>query len=559
MKIHSRKRASPAPAPLHQSQVSEQLKLVDCVQKNSFFLLEQEGQESSAMDGSLAEILAPLRSELDRIGLLAEGEGSSPTVLVLSSVAGVNFELEEQPEVEPRNDVHKCPKCSRQFTCKSHLSRHWKVHTGERPYGCPVCGRKFNQESNCQRHQQLHLHQGRLNKRGSQLVVDSGIVGNQMEGEIDEDLRETCRAAESLCKLSSDELNMGGEGAKERDGTEEEMNKYSMQGHQSATRTAHCQNLDSVTEMGEEKQTLEQRFGFLHENKGPAKQVPLCEISPQVAELSLTQNSNAFPLARADGQASSSTLPIDSGLEMTAEIGIREIQVRESGAEKPRVPAVDVSSGDRREVWASRELEQSDRGAMEACEEENAERDDRTEGEICRKGEEQIIEKIGKEGENEELCLKAYEPPGQTIVCPLCGLAVSALSCLEQHLKTRHPNVVITIDVMSPPVNPNRKAVGTSGSDTQCPQCGRSFYSRSNLKKHMLVHSGRRPYSCPDCGQKFNQSGNVLRHQRSHHHKASTQGEAAMASQRKTNPTRKRSQNMRLRGRLGCTVRYCHA
>ncbi|XP_061114110.1 zinc finger protein 892-like [Conger conger] len=537
MKIHSRTRASPAPALLLQSEVNEHLKLGECEERKSFFSLDQEGQDSSAMDSSLAEILAPLRSELNRIGLIAEHEGSSPTVLVLSNVACGNSEL-EQPAVGLGKGLYNCPKCSRQFTCKSHLNRHWKVHTGERPYSCPVCGRKFNQESNCQRHQQLHLHQGRLNKRGSLLLVDTGIVGNQTEGELD--LGETCRAAESLCKLSLDELNMGGEETKERDRIAED----SMQRHQSATTTATCQNLDSVTEMGQEIPLQDQQcFVSLQGNTDLAQQDPLCGISPPAQ---LTQNCNSFSLGRADGQASSSTVLIDSDRELTTEIGIKGIQESERGKEIPQMPAVDVSTGDRTEVCVSLEPEQSDRGAMEACEEEMTEKDDGTEGERCRRGEGEIMEKIDQEREQEEVCLNTNEPQVQTINCPLCGLAVSTLSCLEQHLKTQHPNVVITLDVLSPGVNSSVKAIGTSVSDTQCLHCGRNFSSRSNLKKHMLVHSGRRPYSCPDCGQTFNQSGNVLRHQRSHHHghhKASNQGEATMTSQRKT---RKSSQRLRV-------------
>ncbi|KAJ8332838.1 hypothetical protein SKAU_G00417340 [Synaphobranchus kaupii] len=385
MKIHSRKRGSPATAPRHQTEVSGQLRLEDSgvkrgLKPQSFFSLDQEGQESSAIDRSLAEILAPLRSELDRIGIIAEGDRSSPSGLVVSNDAGGNPALEEQPEGGTGSSVYQCPKCSRRFTCKASLNRHLKVHTGEKPYSCPVCGCKFNQESNCQRHQQLHLSQGRLKKRGSvrksdghywttmplgqddearetvadgsQLLVDTGIVENQMESE-DENFRETCRAAESICKFSLDELNMGGE------------------------------------------------------------------------------------------------------------LG-------------------------------------------------------------------QIMEKIGAERENEEL------------------------SCLDQHLKTQHLNEAGTVDLLGPGVNPSTEGIGLSGSNTQCHQCGRNFHSRANLKKHMLIHSGRRPYSCPDCGQTFNQSGNALRHQRSHYRgrsalKSSNKGEGAVKRRKKT---RKRSQNVRLRAKI---------
>ncbi|KAG5856186.1 zinc finger protein 16-like [Anguilla anguilla] len=326
----------------------------------------------------------------------------------MSIEAGGNSALEEQPEVGTRSGVHQCPKCSRQFTCKSNFNRHWKVYSGQRPYSCLVCGRKFNQESNCQRHQQLHMHP-RRSKKGRSGRKKSGhsrtkmslgqddkaretsedgsqlLVVNQTEGELGDDrnLREAFREAESLCKLSLEELNMGRE-----------------------------------------------------ETKGGGR-------------------------------------------------------VAEEGNEKPQMPAVDVSAGVKSEVEVSYEVELPHRGEMEAS-------------------------------------LKEHEPQGLTIICPLCGLIGGTLSSLDQHIKAQHPNEAIA--------DQNRKAIGVSGSDIQCLQCGRSFSLKSNLKKHMLIHSGVRPYSCPDCGRTFNQSGNVLRHQRTCHqvHSAlSNKGEAAKTSQRK--------------------------
>ncbi|KAI1901558.1 hypothetical protein AGOR_G00035650 [Albula goreensis] len=49
-----------------------------------------------------------------------------------------------------------------------------------------------------------------------------------------------------------------------------------------------------------------------------------------------------------------------------------------------------------------------------------------------------------------------------------------------------------------------------------CTECGRAFNSHSNLRIHLNVHTGARPYSCADCGKSFSQSGALRVHQRIH-------------------------------------------
>ncbi|KAI8984515.1 hypothetical protein BDF20DRAFT_792608, partial [Mycotypha africana] len=48
--------------------------------------------------------------------------------------------------------------------------------------------------------------------------------------------------------------------------------------------------------------------------------------------------------------------------------------------------------------------------------------------------------------------------------------------------------------------------------------CGWSFKRYEHLKRHMLVHTGERPYTChfPGCGKSFSRSDNFHAHYRTH-------------------------------------------
>ncbi|ERE78548.1 ras-responsive element-binding protein 1 isoform X2 [Cricetulus griseus] len=80
--------------------------------------------------------------------------------------------------------------------------------------------------------------------------------------------------------------------------------------------------------------------------------------------------------------------------------------------------------------------------------------------------------------------------------CPLCEKL-----CTTQHQLTMHIR---------------QHNTDTGGTDHSCSICGKSLSSASSLDRHMLVHSGERPYKCTVCGQSFTTNGNMHRHMKIH-------------------------------------------
>jgi len=51
-----------------------------------------------------------------------------------------------------------------------------------------------------------------------------------------------------------------------------------------------------------------------------------------------------------------------------------------------------------------------------------------------------------------------------------------------------------------------------------CDQCDKKFFTRKDLKRHSVVHTGNREFSCPHCSQRFGRKDHMTRHAKKTHH-----------------------------------------
>jgi len=96
-----------------------------------------------------------------------------------------------------------------------------------------------------------------------------------------------------------------------------------------------------------------------------------------------------------------------------------------------------------------------------------------------------------------EIHMRKVHNEAPSFLCSICKQLFHTLQALTMHKKSHDPHKV----------------------EHSCPLCGKTYSKRCELKEHLYMHTGERPYQCDQCEWTFTSNSRLTRHKKLHEKK----------------------------------------
>uniref|UniRef100_A0A1A7WF84 Pleiomorphic adenoma gene 1 n=2 Tax=Iconisemion striatum TaxID=60296 RepID=A0A1A7WF84_9TELE len=126
--------------------------------------------------------------------------------------------------------------------------------------------------------------------------------------------------------------------------------------------------------------------------------------------------------------------------------------------------------------------------------------------------------------------LHTHDPHKEAFTCQQCGKSYNTKLGFKRHLALHaanngdltcqvclqlFPSTEVLLEHLK--THAGKSSGGTKEKKHHCEHCERRFYTRKDVRRHMVVHTGRKDFLCQYCAQRFGRKDHLTRHMKKSH------------------------------------------